>query len=398
MTYLFITFALILIWLSAKSLRGGFRYLDHFRRETERRPSAFTPFATVIAPCRGLDHDLEANLASLFAQDYPAYEIVLVVDDGRDPSVPVIERLMARSAVAAKLIVAAKAANSAQKVENLREGVQHACDASQILVFVDSDARPSKQWLRSLTAPLEDESVGAATGYRWFISNEPSFASEMRSAWNASIASALGPDSKSNFCWGGSTAIRREIFERLGIRDRWRGTLSDDFTVTSVLRESGMPILFVPQALTPSFGNCTVRELLSFTTRQMKITRVYAPQLWLLSLLGSALFNGVMLASLAIVWLASHNDFLVFAAIATASIVSLLSLGKAWLRLKAVRRAMPEYRPQLRRQAWTQYTFWLLTPALFLFNSIAALFSRTIEWRGIRYRLNSPRETVIISE
>ena len=30
----------------------------------------------------------------------------------------------------------------------------------------------------------------------------------MSSAWNASIASALGPNTKTNFCWGGSMAGR----------------------------------------------------------------------------------------------------------------------------------------------------------------------------------------------
>ncbi len=398
MVYLFLPFASLLVWLSFRSFMGGIRYRRFFRKELALSRSDFTPFATVIAPCRGLETGLAENLTALFEQDYPGYEIVFVVDDPGDPCAAVIERLAAAYEVRSSIVVAPQAIDSGQKVENLRHGVLHASDGSEVLVFVDSDARPSKRWLRSLIAPLQETGVGAATGYRWFISDEPTFASELRSAWNASITSALGPDRETNFCWGGSTAIRRETFDRLNIRERWLGTLSDDFTVTTVLREAGMPVVFVPQALTPSFGNCTFRELVSFTTRQMKITRVYAPPLWLLSLFGSALFNGVMLASLAIIWAASTNDLFVLAAIATVSIVSLLSIGKAWLRLKAVRFAMPEYERQLRRQVWTQHTFWTLTPALFLYNSIAALFSRTIVWRGITYRLNSPRETVIISE
>src|SRR5207249_20431 len=91
---------------------------------------------------------------------------------------------------AAKLVIAPKATGSSQKVKNLREAVLHVDDASQILVFVDSDARPSTDWLQNLAAPLQDEKIGAATGYRWFIAENPGFGSEMRSVWNASIASA----------------------------------------------------------------------------------------------------------------------------------------------------------------------------------------------------------------
>jgi len=37
--------------------------------------------------------------------------------------------------------------------------------------------------------------------------------SHLRAVWNAAIASALGADEQKNFCWGGSTAIRRSTFE-----------------------------------------------------------------------------------------------------------------------------------------------------------------------------------------
>ncbi len=120
----------------------------------------------------------------------------------------------------------------------------------------------------------------------------------MRSAWNASIASALGPNTKTNFCWGGSMAIRRNDFMQTEMREKWQGTLSDDFVVTKALNEAGLPIIFVPQALTASVEDCTFSELLEFTTRQMKITRVYAPHLWKLSFIGSGVFNIVMIAGI----------------------------------------------------------------------------------------------------
>jgi len=398
MTFVFYFFAAVLILLSFKSFRGGIEYLRFFKTELAKPRSEFAPFVTVIVPCRGLDDGLEENLRTLIEQNYPNYEVIFVVDDRDDPAVAVIERISGKAAKKASLIVAVKADGCSQKVENLQEAVLHAADNSDAFVFVDSDARPSSQWLRHLVAPLQDKNVGAATGYRWFISKKASFASEMRSAWNASIASALGPNVKSNFCWGGSMALRRDVFERLDMREKWRGTLSDDFAVTRTMNAAGLPITFLPQALTASVENCTWGEMLEFTTRQMKITRVYAPKLWVMSLVGSGAFNAVMIAAFLIVIFSRQNNFATIVAIATLILVTIFSVGKSWLRLKAVRLVLTKYEAELRRQFWPQNTLWLLTPAVFFYNSIAAWASRRMMWRGTVYELKSPTETVIIAE
>ncbi len=402
MIYVFYFFAALLVWLSFKSFRGGIAYLRFFREELAKPRSTFTPFITVIAPCRGIDEGLDQNLAALLKQDFPEHEVIFVVDDENDPAVPVIMSVSTGNGsdrlfnVATKLIVAPKAQGCAQKIANLREAVLHADDRSQAFVFVDSDARPSPDWLRALVAPLADENIGAATGYRWFISKAPTLASEMRSVWNASIASALGPNSSSNFTWGGSTAIRRDVFERIEMREKWAGTLSDDFAVTRILNEAKLPIVFVPQALTASVENCTWAELFEFTTRQMKITRVCMTKLWVMSMIGSAVFSAVMIAAF-LISIFGKDVIAVSVSIGTLVLVSAFSIGKSWLRLYAVKLALTDYETELKLQFWPHITLWLLTPSLFLYNSLAAAFSRRLKWRGITYELKSPTETVIIS-
>ena len=394
MSLIFYFFAATLIYFSFKSFRGGIDYLNFFRKELSKPLPDFTPFATVIVPCKGDEEGLEENLAPLLAQNYPHYEIIFVVDDADDPAVATIEKLISapRQARESKLVVAPKTVNSGQKVENIREAVLHADPRSEIFVFADSDVRPAEDWLRHLVAPLQHENVGAATGYRWFISDKMSFAGELRSAWNASITSALGPNVKSNFCWGGSMAIRRDVFDGLGIRKGLEGTLSDDFAVTRFLNEAGLEIRHVPQALTRSHGECTFSECLEFTTRQMKITRVYRRHLWLMSFFGSGLFTFVMLTAFMIAVSSGQNTPLVGVAIVTLLLVSILSIGKAWLRLKAVQLVIPE----AKKQFLPQLTLWLLAPSLFLYNSFCALFSRRMTWRGITYELVSEKETLRI--
>jgi ceramide glucosyltransferase len=397
MIIVFLMFAAVLVWFSFKSFIGGLRYLQFFRRELAKPLSPWTPFATVVCPCRGVDPGMEENLRALLQQEYPEYEIIFVVDDEDDPAAALIKQFADDNAgPMCRTAVAPRATHCAQKLENLREAVSHAEARSEIFVFVDSDTRVSKAWLQHLVAAVEPEKVGAASGYRWIISESPTFASEMCSVWNASIASALGPNARSNFCWGGSTAIRRNVFEGLQIRDKWASALSDDFVVTRAVLDAGLEIVHVPQALTATIETYTLRQLIEFTTRQMKITRVYMPHLWLMSFFGSMVFCGVMLAALLIVLLTRQNVFAVWAALVTLALVTILSTGKSWLRLQAVRLAMPQYEAELRRQSFTQNTLWLLSPLLFLYNSIAALFSRTIVWRGTKYKLKSPGETVII--
>ncbi len=398
LTYLFYILAALLIYLSYRSFRGGIDYLKYFEHELAKPLPDDAPLATIFAPCRGIDQGMLENLDALLSQNYPEYEVVFIVDENSDEATALIESAWREARRPVKLVVAPKATDASQKVTNLLEGIGYADPASEIFAFVDSDSRPGKDWLRNLIAPLTDEKVGAATGYRWFISTNETFAAEMRNMWNASIASALGPNRQTNFCWGGSTAIRRDVFEQLNIREKWRGTLSDDFTMTHAVKDAGMEIHFVPQALTPSIENCSVRELFEFTTRQMKITRMYAPNLWIMSFVGSGLFCAVMLSSLLIVMLSRRNDLAVAIAMFTILIVTLFSIGKSWLRLKAVKLVLPQYAGKLRRQMLPQITLWSLAPALFFYNSFAALLSRRIEWRGTIYEMVSSTRTRVIGQ
>src|SRR5690349_3286934 len=145
MMVVFYLLAAILVWFSFKSFTGGLRYLRFFRQELAKPRSDFTPFVTLIAPCRGVDEGLDRNLAALFHQEYPEYEIIFGVDSKDDPAVPVIQDAISRlgrPTAAAKIVIGSTATNSARKVEKLREAVLHASDRSRAFVFVDSDVRP----------------------------------------------------------------------------------------------------------------------------------------------------------------------------------------------------------------------------------------------------------------
>lgn len=395
---LFYLLAAVSIWFGIQSLLSGLRYANYIHRETSKPLPDFTPFVSVIAPSRGLEPGLEENVRGLLEQDYPAFEILFVFDNASDSAAEAVARLQQKYPNAnARTVIAGPATDSGQKVHNLWVATAEVSPRCEVIVFVDTDARPGPDWLRQLVAPLADEGLGASSGYRWFVPVEGGLPSRLRSVWNASVASALGADRRKNFCWGGSTAIRKSLFDKLHIRDRWRGSVSDDFTVTRVLQEANLPIHFTPACLVPSVGDCDFNELLEFTTRQIKITRVYAPHLWKPVLLGGFLFAITFFGGIALlVWrlVAGMPYFLLLGILL---LMFLLGAAKAFIRWRVVRISLSKYRRELNRDLAAQILLWPFTSLLYLYNAIAAAFSRRIAWRGITYELKSPTEAVIIS-
>jgi cellulose synthase/poly-beta-1,6-N-acetylglucosamine synthase-like glycosyltransferase len=391
----FYFFTGVVVVLGVLSLRGGFRFARYVRAECGRSKSEFTPFVSVIAPCRGLETGFKENIEALFRQQYPEYEIVFVTDRADDPAIDLIRETISESAgaVNARVVIAGAAVDRGQKVHNLSVAVSVVDPRSEVLVFVDTDARPNANWLRSLVAPLADPSIGAATGYRWFIPERGGFSSQLRSVWNASIASALGQRGDKNFCWGGSTAIRRSTFNQLGLPDNWRGTVSDDFALTSLLHAANLPIHFMPRCLVPSVGDCGSRELLEFTNRQLKITRVYAPHLWRPLLIGSLLFCLVFFGGIALVIARALLGLSYLPVLILLVAIFLLGAAKAFVRFKVVELALNQ-----RLQGLLAHLFlWPLASALYLVNALTAACSRRIKWRGITYELKSASEAVIIA-
>jgi len=399
---LFYSLAAISIWLGLLSLRSGVRFVRYLQAELGKEYPEFTPLVTVFVPCRGLDDGLKENINALFAQDYPAFELVFVSDSADDPALAIIEEarqsFTGATGPAMRFVVSGEATDSGQKVHNLRVAVAKADPQSEVFVFVDTDARPQSFWLRSLIRPLRDPDLGATTGYRWFVPVRGGMASHLRSVWNAAIASALGEQPKQNFCWGGSTAIRRATFQASRVADDyWRGAVSDDFALTRALHDRDLPIKFVPQCLTASFEDCTCGELIEFTTRQLKITRAYAAHLWRGVFVGSALFVLVFFGGIALVITRALLGLSFVTPLVLLLIMFAMGAMKSHLRRRAVSRVIPDARIRSFGATLAHLTLWPLASLLYLYNAAAAALSRTVTWRGITYELKSQTETVILS-
>jgi ceramide glucosyltransferase len=399
---LFYFFAAISIWLGLLSLRGGVRFIRYIQNELTAQPVDFTPLVTVFMPLRGIDDGLSENVAAIFRQDYPSFEVIFVADGPDDQALAVIDearRSFKREiGPAMQIVIAGAAKNCGQKVHNLTHAIQFAHRDSEVFVFVDSDARPQKNWLRSLTAPLRAHEIGAATGYRWFVPAHGGFAAHLLSVWNAAIASALGAESGKNFCWGGATAIRRTTFAQCKVLDYWRGAVSDDFAITRALHDANLPIKFVPQCLTLSLADLYFGELLEFTTRQLKITRIYATHLWKSVLLGSIVFVLTFFGGIVLVTIRAASGLSFMTPLILLFIIFAMGAMKSHLRLRVVTSVINEPTTSSLSSTLAHVALWPLASARYLHNAIAAAASRVITWRGITYELKSPNETVIIEK
>ena len=355
-----------------------------------RRPPLATPPRRValFVPCKGLEEELENNLLPLFEQDHPNYSLTLVVESADDPACGPIRQLIARRPkIAAKLLVAGRSNEEGQKVHNLREATANLPVDVEILAFVDSDARPRTDWLRQIVERLENEEVGAVTGYRWFVPLRASLANRVAYSINSAVAAGLGPGGH-HLVWGGSWAIRRETFDSLKFRDRWRGTLSDDLVATRVLHQAGLRVEFQPACMLASPLDNGWRQTWGFLRRQYVIARFYTPGWWLLAFVGACLPLAAFWGGLALFvagWAAGASWILTPAAICAALYASTVLRGR--LRCELAKLYLPEHQSQLKRafrfDLWTGPLV-LVANWLVMFSS---LFGNRLKWRGIEYRI-----------
>ena len=88
----FYFFAAVSIWLGLLSLRSGLRFVGYVQAELAKNDQGFTPLVTVFMPLRGLDEGLRENVAAIFAQHYPSFEIIFVADHADDPALTIIDQ------------------------------------------------------------------------------------------------------------------------------------------------------------------------------------------------------------------------------------------------------------------------------------------------------------------
>jgi ceramide glucosyltransferase len=396
MENLFIFLGVVQILVGAYLVYDGVKWLAYVRRRVSSDPGFYSPRTAVLCPCRGVEPGLERNLSALCEFDHQNYEVFFILASESDPAASIVKRVASQAGGKAHVVVAGAAQECGEKVNNLRAAIQQLPEDFEIIVFADSDGRPGHSWLRRLTGPLMDSTIGATTTMRWLIPNKDNPASILLAAWNAPVLTMLGENTAKNFCWGGGMAIRKSVFEQSGVMDEWQHSVSDDYSMTTALQRAGRPIVFLPECLTVSYVETDIAGLMEFTNRQILITRVYSPKLWAVAGATNLLFCVTILFGifLAVGDLLAGRPALQIAALAFLPL--LLASIRGALRVTAVQEMLPPLKAQIQQQSWIHLLVGVWIPYLYTINFLTSAVTRKIRWRGIRYELISPQQTRII--
>ena len=388
LTFLFWFFVVPAALAALVSNRAGRNYIEYVEAELNEPLGEYTPPATLIVPVKGLDHDLAGNLQSLAVQDYPDLELIVVTRSASDEAFQLARTVLPQGM---QVVVAGQPPeDTGEKVHNLIEAVRRARPSSELLAFADSDGRVGRRWLRNLVAPLQDDSLGATTGFRWYLPEEGGFWPLLRSVWDSTIAGNLRVDDK-NFAWGGGMALRRATFENARVAEFWRGAVSDDYRLTAAMNAAKMGVRFIPGAMVATPGGCTGREFLRWAVRQLVITRVCRVKVWWAGFAAHIFYCGAIAVSILVALTGNPLGL-------GGLVVTLLpGMGKGAIRAHAGRMMFPNYNGWFDQYGWAYFWMTPIATWVWLYGFVRSAMTRRIEWRGNVYELISADRTRCVS-
>jgi cellulose synthase/poly-beta-1,6-N-acetylglucosamine synthase-like glycosyltransferase len=402
---------LIALFVQTKAFNQLFAYV---LSELDKPPADYLPPISVILPCKGLDPGFKDNLKKLLEQDYvkdgkAQFEVIFTVASADDPAFAQIEEVRkSLETVETKLVVAGVNSQRGQKINNQLAALKVISESTEAIVFVDSDVIARDNMLRYLVAPLSQPGVGATTGYRFYIPFKGDLPSVLRSMWNRVTAWEMASE-KYAFAWGGAMAIKREIFNRAQVAESWDRAADDDLSLTTSVKALGLKVRFVPQCLVASHGDGTLEEIVEWTNRQLILTKVYYPELWMRAIHRAILLSfwliAVLFSLFAYCLSGNHEWLLSLAAGLTLIPVELFFLVKAqglWKRVLLANLPTPATDDEKELQAAFDKTLLRSVMAIPLAHLILpwmtlySLLTNRIKWRGVLYELKSPTETVVV--
>jgi len=324
------------------------------RRKYEKTPDGRKDYrVSVIVPSRG-----GIDVKAMENQDYEDYEIIVVVDEEEEKRE--VER---RTGEKTRVIISEKYPSCSGKNSALLTGIKHA--SGDVFLFADDDILPHEKWISHMVSSMDEVS----TTYRWY------FSPPMLCVWNAAVAAVMFYP-RFNFAWGGSTAIKREVFEKYDIENIWKRELVDDLTLTRVMKENGVKIKFVPQAMVESMPE---ENIFSWMNREFAWLRYYFPSLWAIALFFNAGMRISNIAGALYMFIDPLVGMLLLSSL-------LFDFVRGWQEYATYVHLM-EYPKH--RFLHPLYHFFLRPVASFIifYNMISSAFIRKINWKGREYSI-----------
>ena len=230
------------------------------------------PFISVIVPIYNGEADVPALTKTLFAQTYPAdrVEYLLVDNDSQDQTPDLLKVAIADANAHGQAATYLSETEIQSSYAARNHGIRVA--NGEILVFTDADCQPQPAWLEKLIIPFSDPVVGAVAG---------EIAALPGNNWLEQHAEQTNTLSQTHtlahsFCPYGQTAnlaVRRSVFEKIGLFRPYLTTGGDADLCWRLQREGGWDLRFAEQAIVRHRHRQTLAELRSQWRRYGKSNR-----------------------------------------------------------------------------------------------------------------------------
>jgi len=273
----------------------GYSIIALFRVWTFPRPGPSggpLPPVTLLKPVAGAEPNLESNLRSFCTQDYPEFQILFGVRDGRDPAIPIVERLVREYPQRhAALVVDARVAGSNYKISNVLNMMPHA--RHDLLVVADADCRVGPTYLAEVAAAFADPAVGAATCLYKGTPLRPRLADRLGAMFInewflPSVLVALLTEPL-RYCFGATMAVRRDVLQKIGGFEALASYLADDYMLGHLVAGAGLKVVLVPHLVDITVDEGSPAALLRHELRWARTMRTVRPVGYALSGLTDAI-------------------------------------------------------------------------------------------------------------
>ncbi len=199
------------------------------------------PFVSVIMPCFNAAATICVAVASVLAQDFADFELIVIDDGSRDGSVVAVQELAAHDS-RVRVICQANAGPSAARNRGIRQS------RGAVLAFLDADDRWEPTLLSTHLAHFtRDGECGVSFARIRFFDSSLTWAGRFSaSVYAVSLAQVLG---ENPICTTSNLVARRQVFDAVGLFDETLTHGEDQEWVARVLATSGWRVVGLPDVL-----------------------------------------------------------------------------------------------------------------------------------------------------
>jgi len=335
---------------------------------------AVLPPVTLLKPLCGLEPNLEANLESFFAQDYPEFEIIFGTRDGNDPALEIVRFLERKyPSVPVKIVYSGEPDQPNAKVCSLEKMCKRA--KYGYLIISDSDVEVRPNYIREVVRPLLDMKVGLVwciyrgvpTGGLWSALEALGMSVEMVSG--VIVAEMLAG---MTFALGPTMALRREVLDEVGGMAALADYCADDYVLGNEVHRAGYEVVMSPHVIDHVVMNRSSNSSMLHQLRWAKSTKFSRPSGHFGSVLTYAMPFGLLGGVAA--WIAGMPMLAVGLFVGAFVNRIVLSIAAGYGAVKDVRALRYCWLYPLRDLM--AFGFWC-----------GSYFGDTVDWRGEKYRV-----------